>query len=337
MRIEAFDPAAEPEKVAACWRMYAAGRPFDDPGGPPPVEKIFTAWMRQGFAGQPREAALALAADGQPVGFYLLELSQRENPHNGDLLPVVAPDQRRRGYGTALLRHAAARAKAHGRTLLSAEIRSDSPGSAFAAATGASAGVLEIRRVLDVTAIPPGHLAALRRRSEPAAPGYELLSWVGPTPEEHVNGVAEVRAAMADAPRNPGEEPDRPDPERLRISGRRLAGMGIRVYSVVARCDRTGELAGQTTVAIDNPGDVWAHQQITVVARGHRGHRLGLLMKLEMMERLLAAEPQVTRIITANADSNQYMISINEALGYRELDGMQSWELPVSGLDADSA
>ena len=35
-----------------------------------------------------------------------------------------------------------------------------------------------------------------------------------------------------------------------------------------------------------------------------------------MMEFLATAEPQLTRIITANAESNGHMIAINEAMGY---------------------
>ncbi len=36
-----------------------------------------------------------------------------------------------------------------------------------------------------------------------------------------------------------------------------------------------------------------------------------------MLEWLAAAEPRLERIETTNAESNSYMISINEVLGYR--------------------
>jgi GNAT superfamily N-acetyltransferase/RimJ/RimL family protein N-acetyltransferase len=332
MHIEQFDPAAEPGKVAACYRMYLEGIPFDDPDGPPFPENIFAEWLREGFGGERREVALAVDSGQHPVGFYLLELRQDRNTHIGSLLPVVAPAQRRRGYGTALLSHAAHRAAAHGRTLLSAEPISDAPGSAFAAAMGASVGVLEVRRVLDVTAIPAGHLAALRHRAEQASRGYSLLTWTGPTPEEYRQDMAEVHAAMADAPRNPGEEAHRADPEQGRVYERRAAEMGLRVYTVAARCDRTGELVGLTQIGIDAVDSIWAHQFVTAVTRAHRGHRLGLLLKAAMMEDLMLAEPQVTRVITDNADSNQHMIAINVELGYRVLDAMQCWQLEVAAV-----
>jgi GNAT superfamily N-acetyltransferase len=234
MHIELFDPAAEPGKVAACYRMYVEGIPFDDPDGAPFSEKLFADWLTEGFAREPREVALAVDSSGTPVGAYLLELPHRENTHIGQVLPMVAPGLRRQGFGAALLRHAAGRAAANGRTLLSAEVKSDAPGSAFAAAMGATAGVLEVRRVLDVTAIPAGHLAALRHRAEPAAQGYSLLSWTGPAPEEYVEGLAQVAAAMADAPRNPGEEAPHPDPQEVRDFASRSMEMGLRRYAVAA-------------------------------------------------------------------------------------------------------
>ena len=67
MHIEQFDPAAEPDKVAACYRMYAEGIPFDDPDGPPFSPSIFSSWLQEGFAGEPREVALALGPGGHPV------------------------------------------------------------------------------------------------------------------------------------------------------------------------------------------------------------------------------------------------------------------------------
>ena len=54
-----------------------------------------------------------------------------------------------------------------------------------------------------------------------------------------------------------------------------------------------------------------------MVVRGHRGHRLGLLLKVAMLELLAEREPQVERIETYNAESNAHMVTINETLGYR--------------------
>ena len=60
-----------------------------------------------------------------------------------------------------------------------------------------------------------------------------------------------------------------------------------------------------------------AEQHDTSVVRSHRGHRLGLLLKAEMMLWLREAQPQLESVDTWNAESNDFMISVNELLGYR--------------------
>jgi len=337
MRIEEFDPAADDRKVNACYQMYVAGLPADDPDGPPMSERVFNAWMREGWAGERRETALAADAGGGWAGWYLLELPDRKNTHMSGLTVMVAPARRRHGLGGALLRHAAARATAHDRILLSAQTRRGAPGSAFASSMSARAGVVQVRRVLDLARIPAGKLAGLRGRAEAAAGGYSLLSWTGETPEEHLDEVARVSAAMADAPRNPGEEAHRPDPQRIREYERRGAEIGIRRHAVAARYDRTGELAGVTEIGVEAEDPAWGYQFITAVTREHRGHRLGLLVKVAMLDLLADAEPAMRRILTENADSNQYMIDINAALGFEVLDEWQSWELDVATVPQDQS
>jgi hypothetical protein len=69
-------------------------------------------------------------------------------------------------------------------------------------------------------------------------------------------------------------------------------------------------------MAVDPADPGWGFQMNTVVRREHRGHRLGLLLKIAMMELLATTEPQLERIVTWNGQSNEYMISVNEAMGY---------------------
>ena len=62
-----------------------------------------------------------------------------------------------------------------------------------------------------------------------------------------------------------------------------------------------------------------ADQHDTTVAPAHRGHRLGLVLKGEMVRWLRDVEPQVEEISTWNAESNAHMIAVNEQLGYEVL------------------
>lgn len=330
MHIEQFDPVTDSLRLRTCYEMLERAKPADDPNGPPMSLPGFTGWWGIGWNSDPRETWLATDDGGEPAGCYLLELPELDNTKTGGLLPVVAVSRRRSGIGRALLRHAAGRAAHAGRTLLRGETASESPGAAFARACGARHGLTEVRRLLDVEAIPAGHLPRLRERAEPAATGYSVLSWQGPVPEAYRGQVAAINEAMADAPLSPGEEPQYWDADRVAASDRRVIAQGIRLYSVAARCDASGELAALTQLGVDPEVPEWGFQEMTAVTRPHRGHRLGLLVKVAMLELLAAREPQISRIITGNTDTNQHMIAINAELGYQVMDCWVSWELEVA-------
>ena len=106
---------------------------------------------------------------------------------------------------------------------------------------------------------------------------------------------------------------------------------GVRAYTVAARHDASGELGGLTQVEVGSERPEWAFQALTAVSRAHRGHRLGLRLKLAMLELLARQEPQVTHLLTGNAETNKHMISINSELGYYVLGKpARSWELPAA-------
>jgi GNAT superfamily N-acetyltransferase len=330
MKLEQFDPAAGEAEVRACYEIYLAGHPIDDPHGPPMSPRFFAGWLTLGWTEDPQEMWLARDSQGEPRGWYVLSLPQRENQHLAMLSPTVHPDHRRTGLGTALVRHAAGRARRAGRRVLTGSALAGSPGSAFAAAIGARQGITHVGRVLRLGQLPAGRLAALRAGAESAARGYALLSWAGPAPEDLVTGIAAINtSAFADMPRDAGQEALRWDETRVRLDERRIAGQGLRWYTVAARSLATAELAGFTLVAVDPDVPSWGFQEMTAVARPHRGHRLGLLVKVAMLELLAGREPQLTQIITGNADANQHMIAINAELGFEVLDQWPSWELDV--------
>jgi RimJ/RimL family protein N-acetyltransferase len=76
-------------------------------------------------------------------------------------------------------------------------------------------------------------------------------------------------------------------------------------------------MVGHTFVVLHAAEPRHAHQADTAVSRGHRGHKLGLLLKIEAMRWLAEAEPQLEVIETWNNVDNTFMIAVNEALGYR--------------------
>jgi GNAT superfamily N-acetyltransferase len=326
MRIKRVDPA-DADTIRACYETFLPAQQADEPDGPWFTERPFRGWLTVGWGGDPREIWLAEGpVEGTVAGWYRLELPDLENLDHANLDLVVHPAQRRHGLGRALLKHAAARAAGHGRSVLNGPTRLGGDGEAFARAAGAGQGLVDVQRVMDVRATGNDQLARLRATAEEKAAEYSLVSWTGLVPEEFIEQAAGLFAALNDAPHDPQDAPAVWDARRVRerVNDLRPA-YGLRIYAVAARHDATGELAGLTEVAVDPADPGWGHQMITGVTRGHRGHRLGLLVKVAMAEWLKAAEPQVERLQTWNAQSNQYMIAVNEALGYTVLGRPASW------------
>jgi GNAT superfamily N-acetyltransferase len=329
VHIEQFDPRTDAGRLEACYRIAQSGLPEDDPNCPPFSLRRFRSWA-YGFADEPQQVWLATDDSGEPVGYYMLALPERENKQNAFCDPIVALDRRRQGIGRMLLAHAAERAEQAGRTLLMEMARLGAPGSAFAEACGARSGIQEVRRVLDIDADQRGKLAGLRAEALPHAAGYSLRFWTSPTPDELLGQVAAVNNAMADAPHDAAFEPFVWDAERVRVGERKNVDLGFRIHSVAAIHDESGEMAALTEVEVDPDTPEWGHQGLTAVTRAHRGHRLGKLIKVAMLEWLAEIEPQVRRIVTYNAAQNEYMIAVNEDLGHRVGDIFQGWELDVA-------
>jgi GNAT superfamily N-acetyltransferase len=338
--IERFD-AADEVSARALYEVYAAGAPVDEPGSPAMSLPVWRGLMTCGWCAEPRESWIARAEAAEPgeaagavLGGYLLELPDQENRDRAGTHLLVAPGRRRAGTGSALLRHALARAAEVGRGTLFTHALEGTPGDGFARAMGASADLTEVRRTLDVAAIPAGHLARLRAAAEGAAAGYTLTAWDGLTPEEWLEPVARLNEAMADAPHGDGEEPQVWNGDRVRLVDQLSLDRGLRRYSIAAAESATGELAALTQLSFEDAEPAWGHQEMTAVARAHRGHRLGLLTKVAMMEMLAIREPRLAFVETWNGESNAHMVAINETLGFRRTGRVTVWTLSTAAAQS---
>lgn len=334
MDAERFDPATDAAAMRACHDIHLAAAHADGQRRPPMSPQRFRAWLTYGWTEDPVQAWLARDGSGQACGFYQLILPERENRHLTALSPVVHPARRRAGLGTALVAHAAARAREAGRTAITAHTEEASAGEAFARALGARYRMTGRYSALRLSSVPPGHLDRLRAKAASFSPGYSLLTWHGATPEDQLDAAALLYQAEEDAPRPAGEETQHWDAARVRADDHRVAEEGLRFYTVAARADPGGELAAITQLGVDPAQPDWAIQELTAVTKPHRGHRLGLRVKVAMLDLLAEREPQVTQIVTHNAGGNEHMIAINTELGFEVLDRQPSWELQVADAPA---
>lgn len=328
MRISQWD-RSDAEVIRGCYEVRRAAREADDPDGAPQSERRLRAFLEGDRTTIPNEVWFT---GGDSIrGWCLLHMPDLENRDYAFVDVIVHPGHRRRGIGTALLRHAARRAREHGRSMLAGDALLESAGDAFARRAGAKPGIVAATRVLDVAALPSGLVAGLRADAAAKAAGYSPVSWTGPVPADRRDGIARLMEAMNDAPWDYEDERWDADRVRERIDGH-LARTGGRRYTTGAVSDETGELAAFSVLSVDPEYPDWGRQGDTGVLRHHRGHRLGLLVKTAMLEWLATAEPGLRRIETGNAASNNYMIAINERLGFTVHGYAQHHDLPVAAV-----
>lgn len=315
----------EPGDADGVRRLVAvanAVREADSPWLHPLTERECVGELTHGWDGEPALGFLATVG-GTDVGAGRYEASTYDNLHLAWLEVEIVPAARRRGHGSALLEHLVGRARADGRTSVGLA-GWDAPGPAgFAARHGFEQGSVEVHRRLIVEG-PPTLVV-------PAADDYELVRWPRTTPEADLAAVAELTGAINDAPTDDLDVEDEVfTAERIEAYERAWAARGGRMYRVVARHRASGALAGQSVVVVDGERPHLAEQHDTSVLAAHRGHRLGLLLKLEVLGWLAAAEPQVREVDTWNAETNDHMIAVNELLGYRVLGRAVDYQRPIA-------
>jgi GNAT superfamily N-acetyltransferase len=318
LQIRRFRPD-DTSDAADALRILNAASAVDAPWERPWLAERFDSMLRRGWDGEPPTAYLARVGD-RAVGVSLLVTPERDNTHLAALWLAVDPEQRRRGYGSGLLERMQDEAVGRGRTVLGTDGWESDRTLGFAARHGLERRSQAVLRRQHLAELDRGLVEKLYAEAAAAAADYELLRVPGRTPADLVDDMVALVAAINDAPTDDLEVEDEVfTPERLAAYEEAQLASGDRLLRLVARSRSTGELAGHTVVAVESPRPAFAHQHDTAVARRHRGHRLGMLLKAGMVLWLAEAEPQVETVDTWNAESNHHMIAVNEALGYRAM------------------
>jgi GNAT superfamily N-acetyltransferase len=306
--IEAIDRYVEVENA-----VRAADSPWEYPLTRHEAQGI----LAFGYDLEPGIPSLAVV-DGVVMGVGKYSISDYDNQHLAWLAVLVHPEHRRRGHGSSLLAGLVNQVRATGRTSIGTSGWESERTSAFAARHGLERKAFEVNRRQVLAELDLAELDRLYDEARSAASAYELVRQPGHTPEEELEAVAVMVSAINDAPTDDLDIEDEVfSPERVRAYETANEKRGITIYRLMARHRETGELAGQTVVGVDRERPNIGEQHDTSVVAVHRGHRLGLLLKLEMNRWLRDAEPRLETIDTWNAESNDFMIGVNEALGYR--------------------
>jgi GNAT superfamily N-acetyltransferase len=327
--------AVHDDATAKAWHVVDdATRPEDVPADP--LNEVLPRIADRPESGERTELWFG-AVDGEPVACGELVFPVLDNAENASACVRVLEERRRRGYGTQLLAHLVERARVDGRRRLYGEVVEPlegdevTPGVEFARAIGARQVLFEVRRVLDMRALDEARLTQLADEAWPRADGYSLVQWVDRAPDEIVDDLAVLKGRMSvDVPlEDMTWDAEVYDAGRVRALEDLIASRHRRVIGTAARHDASGRLVGYTDIGVNVEHPRVAFQWDTIVTSDHRGHRLGLLMKLANLDQLRRTIQGVEIVNTWNAGVNDHMIAVNEAMGFRPADREWEWQLDI--------
>lgn len=311
MRIERLDPHDDEQYAAFHAACLAA---HDDEWDRPYSAREKRAQLLDDSAYTETTAVVAHDDAGRVVGAGLVELPLKDNLTLAYVGVMVPPEHRRRGHGRAVLSRLEQIAVAAGRTTLFAEARwpegaDGSARTAFAESLGFRRDLVDAHRVLSL----PAHLP-----EAPVRDGYTLQAWRGPCPPAWVNQYANLLSLIVqEAPS--GEYPlenEFFDAARVRRDEELLVAQG-RVMQVVVAVAPDGLLAGHTQLVFSESDSDEVYQWDTLVLAEHRGHALGLSLKVAAMRAAADLLAGRRHVHTFNAAANGPMIAVNEAMGFR--------------------
>jgi GNAT superfamily N-acetyltransferase len=309
MAVRRLDVADAPEDVLArVYDVMAQCHAEATPEAPSRSQAEFAAFLRHAPTFSTREYWIA-EAEGDCVGFGQLAVDPEGPAARVEIL--VRPDSRRTGIGSALLEAVQRQAQVHGARVLIGSHATEA-GSRFAAAAGAVDKHREVESLLRL----PAELVAT------PVSGYRLRSWVGAAPPDVLDSFASAREAINDAPRAADEELAVWDGARVRELEAALE-LRDREVRVAVALDERGEVVAFTELRVPRARDASATAEDTAVTedtavvREHRRKGLARWVKVASLRRLQAERPDVTQITTVNAEHNEAIRGLNEALGFR--------------------
>jgi GNAT superfamily N-acetyltransferase len=291
-------------------------RLLDTPWRPPELPQNWASWLKSGWDGDAPVAYVGL--DGQRVvASGEVTLPTYDNLHLADIGVRVTPEVRRRGFGSKMLEALTSTSRAAGRTVGGGGGFDSAATRGFAASHRFEPKIVEVNRRQTLADADWDIIEHEHAKARDVAADYRLIRVSGATPKKLLPAVAEMTAAINDAPNDDLDmEPEIFTPERVTKYEESVLATQ-RLYRVIAQHRKTGVMAGHTVVTVERDRPGVGEQDDTSVVRGHRGHRLGVLLKAEMLLWLREQEPSLATIDTWNAKSNVHMIAVNELLGYQ--------------------
>jgi GNAT superfamily N-acetyltransferase len=280
------------------------------------------------------EMVLLGAFDGDEMwGAARVDVNRYDNLDLASATYYTHPDRRREGIGRALAAASYDVARSRGCTQLLTEayapLDTSSAGLLFGEAMGFTPAIVDGMKVVDLVETEPSW-AALEEETAPRHAGYRLVGWRDGVPDELVEGYCRLNGMFFEqAPMGELDmEPEKWDEARVRKREAHNARTG-RHDAAAGAVATDGALVGFTEVFTSDHAPWRGIQSGTLVDPDHRGHALGLAIKLHNHRQLREHFPQCRVLLTGNADVNAAMNTVNDALGYREVERCVEMKRPL--------
>lgn len=267
--------------------------------------------------------------DGEVVGEAWSEWEDvPDNRHLAWGGVTVRADHRRQGLGSRLLLEILRVSEADGRTVVGFDSRPGIPaGEAFVTSIGAERKIVGHRNGLWIRDLDIAMLNQWVDKAKERAHEYSLIRFDGPCPDEYAERFAALQNVMNTAPRDDLDMEDEVlTVERLRDREEAWARRKLESTTFVAVHEPTGEFAGYTELTFPPTWPTRSYQNDTGVDPAHRDKGLGRWLKAANLLAVIDERPQIERILTWNAGSNDPMLHINHALGFRLVEEIPGYQ-----------
>lgn len=312
--------------LRSLYRLYSALDREDIPGdSPTPFEMRVAEWCMD-FARFPVRRWI-LRHGSEIVAAALTHFDVEENLFNGMGRVMVHPDYRGRGYARLLAEPVLEHLEKNGRTRLDTWVTVGNPGEGLATELGLTAVLLERRSRLQLAELDTSLMRRWIDSASDRAAGYRLMAMKSPFPDEHLEQFCEMMTVMNSAPLEDYEmEDEHLSPADWRNIESSVMSANNMINNLTAVHVASGDFVGYTQIKTQGLQPDLAWQWDTGVHPAHRNKGLGRWLKAAMIECVIEEYPQVERIDTENAGSNEPMLNINIEMGFRPVHEANAWQ-----------
>lgn len=257
-----------------------------------------------------------------------------ENKHLAQASVQVLADYRQQGIAKKLLNPILEVAEAQQKELLIDDTNSRvNAGEALMKRLNAKEGLATHINQLLLTKLNKDLMKTWQIQAKERNQDFELIRFEDSIPEKEIAAYCVMKDLMNTQPLGDLEVEDmKLTADFVRQQEAHRQAKGDKHWTLIAKHKATGDFAGYTETLWNPEDPITLHQDDTAVMPKYRGHGLGKWLKASMLENVMQELPQLQRVRTGNADSNDAMLRINTQMGFKPFQASTVWQVKVSEL-----